>query len=78
MRQASILGWVQEKKVQKKKPDLPRYAYRFLIDLPEGLILPGEKVFPPVRKGDLVSQNALPPGVWKVLLARGAVEPYRV
>ena len=77
------MSWVKPKpkkpaRVLRVSREPVRWAYRFLIDLPEGLMLPGEKPFPPVRKGDLVSKNALPPGVWGVLLKRGAVEPVRL
>lgn len=89
MTQASITAWVKPKPKKPEKPKKPiparkaarepvRWAYRFLIDLPEGLMLPGEKPVPPIRKGDLVSKNALPPAVWGVLLQRGAVEPYQI
>ena len=71
MRQASILGWVKEKKPPQS------VAYRFLIDIPE-FMLPDLKTAGPFRKGDLVSKNVLPDEVWKVLLVRGAVRPYRI
>lgn len=87
MTQASLLGWVKAKgkpaKVQKlnksnlTEREVPAWAYRFLQDFLEGIMTPSGPAGP-FRKGDLVSQNALPPAVWGVLLQRGAVEPYRV
>ena len=71
MRQASILGWVREKKPPQS------VAYRFLMDIPE-FVLPNLKTAGPFHKGDLVSKGALPDEVWKVLLMRGAVERFRI
>ena len=85
MSQASILDWVrikekQVKKVNKsnltKRPPV-RWAYRFLMDFPEGIMTPTGPAGP-FRTGDLVSKNAMPPGIWAVLLKRGAVEPVQI
>jgi len=89
MPQASLLGWVKPKekparKVQKLNksnltisPSAPRWAYRFLMDFPEGIMTPKGPAGP-FKAGDLVSENVMPAGIWAVLLKRGAVEPYRV
>jgi len=66
MPQTSLEGWVKVKKE-------PVVAYRFLRDLPEGLMLPDGREFPPVKRGDLVSANVLPARMWRVLLQRGVV-----
>jgi len=71
MRQASLLGWLKEKKPPQS------VAYRFLVDIPE-FMLPDGGTAGPFHKGDLVSKGALPDGVWKVLLVRGAVKPYHI
>jgi len=73
MRQASILGWLKEKKSKPKK--MPKVAYFFQVDIPE-IMLPDLKTAGPFRKNDLVSEGALPEEVWRVLLERGAVRPY--
>ncbi len=69
MPQASLLAYV------KYKPRRKIAAYRFLMDIPE--ILDEElNRYGPFRKGDLVSEGALPASIWAVLLKRGAVKPY--
>jgi len=88
MAQSSLLGWVwveKQAKVQKlnktnlTKPKRPaeRWAYRFLQDFPEGIMTPAGPAGP-FRRGDLVSRNTLPLGVWGVLLKRGAVESVKI
>jgi len=71
MRQASILGWLKEKKPPQS------VAYLFEMDIPE-FMLPDLRVAGPFHKGDLVSKRTLPNEVWKVLLMRGAVRPYHL
>jgi len=78
--QASLLGWVKARpkaKTPKTERPAPQWAYRFLIDFPEGIIT-SDGPRGPFRKGDLVTANTMPPGVWGVLLKRGAVEPVRL
>ena len=72
MRQASILGWVKEKKSPRS------VAYFFERAFPEGIMLPDLKTAGPFKKGDLVSEGALPKEVWRVLLKRGAVRRYYI
>ena len=86
--QASLLDWVKAKekkqaKVQKlnksnltKRP-APRWAYRFLMDFPEGIMTPKGPAGP-FKAGDLVSENVMPAEVWSVLLKRRAVEPIKI
>ena len=76
MRQASILGWLKEKKSKPKKR--PKVAYFFEMAFPEGIMLPDLKTAGPFKKGDLVSEGALPEEVWRVLLKRRAVRRYYI
>ena len=76
MPQADLSRWVKAKeKPAHRKPE--RWAYRFLQDFPEGLMTPAGPVGP-FRKGDLVSRNAMTPGMWAVLLGQGVVEPVSI
>ena len=85
MPQASLLGWMKAKpaKVKKvKRSNLtkrpaPERAYRFLLDFPEGIMTPDGPAGP-FRKGDLVSADVMPSGIWGVLLKKGAVEPAKL
>jgi len=72
MRQTSILGWVKEKRPPRS------VAYFFEMAFPEGIMLPNLETAGPFKKGDLVSEGALPDEVWRVLLARGAVRRYYI
>jgi len=72
MRQTSILGWVKEKRSPRS------VVYFFEMAFPEGIMLPDLKTAGPFKKGDLVSEGALPKEVWRVLLVRGAVRPYHI
>ena len=72
MRQTSILGWVKEKRPSRG------VAYFFEMAFPEGIMLPDLKTAGPFKKGDLVSEGALPKEVWRVLLKRGAVRRYYI
>jgi len=71
MRQASILGWVKEKKPPQS------VAYLFEMDIPE-FMLPDGGTAGPFHKGDLVSEGVLPQEVWKVLLRRGVVIRFNI
>ena len=71
MRQASILTWIKEKRPPRG------LAYLFKRDIPE-FMLPDLKTAGPFKKGDLVSEGALPKEVWRVLLKRGAVRRYYI
>lgn len=75
--QTDLSNWVRVKR-PKNKSKAPKHAYRLLIDLSEGLMLPDGKTFPPIKRGDIISENALPDAVWSVLLSRGAVEHYSI
>ena len=69
MPQASLLGWVRERKRPGKAPS---HAYLFMMDIPR-IMLPDLSQAGPFRRGDLVSENMLPQEVWQVLLRHGAV-----
>ena len=69
MSQTSLLAFV------KYKPRRKAVAYRFLIDIPE-IMGPNLERYGPFKKGDLVSEGALPREIWAVLMKRGAVKPY--
>ena len=69
MPQTSILAFVKAKKRKKAA------AYIFKRDIPEIMGLDLER-YGPFRKGDLVSEGALPNELWNVLMRRGAVRPY--
>jgi len=80
MSQASLLGWVKAKpkaRTARTERLVSEWAYRFLMDFPEGIMTP-DGPRGPFRKGDLVTANTMPAGVWGVLLKRGAVEPVRL
>ena len=89
MPQANLLGWVQVKeksaKVKKlNKSNLTKlrrepehWAYRFVVDFPEGLMTPAGPVGP-FRAGDLVSRNAISLETWVVLIHHNAVEPCHI
>ena len=79
MAQTTLLGWLKPKPKPKPEPKrpAPKWAYRFLMDFPEGIMTPKGPAGP-FKAGDLVSENVMPAGVWAVLLKRGAVEPYQV
>ena len=69
MPQTSILSFV---KVRKRKKAV---AYLFKRDIPK-IMGPNLERYGPFRKGDLVSDGALPKEIWAVLVKRGAVRPY--
>jgi len=69
MPQTSILDFV---KVRKRKKAA---AYLFKRDIPK-IMGPNLECYGPFRKGDLVSDGALPKEIWAVLVKRGAVRPY--
>jgi len=69
MSQTSLLAFV------KYKPRKKVVAYRFLMDIPE-IMGPNLERYGPFKKGDLVSEGALPKQIWVVLMKRGAVKPY--
>lgn len=73
MNQASLLAFVKVKKTRKKEI----LAFRFLVDIPS-ILGPDLKTYGGFKKGDLVSEGALPKEIWRVLLERGAVEPHYV
>ena len=78
MTQTTLLGWLASaKKPAKPKRPAPRWAYQFLMDFPEGIMTPDGPAGP-FKAGDLVSENVMPKEVWKVLLRRGVVEPFRI
>lgn len=69
MSQMSLMGWGVKAKPRRWK------AYIFTMDIPR-LMLPGLVEAGPFRRGDMVSEGALPLDVWRVLLQNGAVEVY--
>lgn len=69
MPQTSLLAFV------KYKPQKKAVAYRFTRDIPE-FMGPNLERYGPFKKGDLVSEGALPKEIWAVLMKRGAVKPY--
>ena len=69
MPQTSILAFVKVKKRKKAT------VYLFLMDIPK-IMGPNLERYGPFRKGDLVSEGALPNELWNVLMKRGAVRPY--
>ena len=69
MPQTSILSFVKVKKRKKAA------AYLFKRDIPV-FMGPNLERYGPFRKGDLVSEGALPNELWNVLMKRGAVKPY--
>ena len=69
MPRTSLLAFV---KVRKRKKVA---AYLFKRDIPE-IMGPDLERYGPFRKGDLVSEGALPNELWNVLMRRGAVRSY--
>ena len=68
-KQTSLFAFIKTPKRRKVA------AYCFLEDVPEFMISSNESAGP-FRKGDLVSEGALPTRIWRVLLKRGVVKPY--
>ena len=69
MPQTSLLAFVKVKKRKKAA------AYLFKRDIPE-IMGPDLERYGPFKKGDLVSEGALPKQICAVLMKRGAVRPY--
>ena len=70
MAQATLLKYV---KPRKKLVEM----YRFVQDLPE-IMGPNGEAYGPFKAGDLVGINDIPKSVWKLLVQRNVVVPYRI